>query len=342
MIRVLEFAGFVALAAAMHAGLWTVAPQGAGSAGGTGGADGVTLEASTPQMDALVAAWQRPVALQPRAARPAVPPSPQARPVLQRPRSAPAINARPQAPAMAALPRDDLPGVAPPAPRMPVPPLALAAPRLVPPQTRAAPAPVAPAPTPGRAAPRRPAPAPRMAAPAADPPQVQTTTPAPQVSDRPAPRPTPPHIRPVARPERPPVQSAPAPATQRPSPARAQEQARGSGAQTASGMQQTGSAARLDAATRRSLMADWGGGIRTRIERRKRYPDGTRASGTVHLTLTVAGTGRLRAVTVRTSSGDAALDRAALRAVQRARLPAKPGALPGDSHRFNLPVTFRR
>ena len=74
MIRGLEFAGFVALAAAVHAGLWTAAPEG-GGAGGETGTDTATLAASTPQMAALVETWQRPVAVQDAApaARPAHP-----------------------------------------------------------------------------------------------------------------------------------------------------------------------------------------------------------------------------------------------------------------------------
>ena len=89
-------------------------------------------------------------------------------------------------------------------------------------------------------------------------------------------------------------------------------------------------------------MGQWGGAIRARIERQKRYPAGTRAQGTVHLVLDVGGDGRLLGVAVTRSSGDARLDAAALAAVRRARLPAKPERLPGSRHRFSLPMAFAR
>jgi protein TonB len=89
-------------------------------------------------------------------------------------------------------------------------------------------------------------------------------------------------------------------------------------------------------------MGQWGGAIRARIERQKRYPAGTRAQGTVHLVLDVGGDGRLMGVAVTRSSGDARLDAAAVSAVRRARLPAAPDRLPGSRHRFNLPVAFAR
>jgi protein TonB len=142
----------------------------------------------------------------------------------------------------------------------------------------------------------------------------------------------------VARPERANPSRQPAQS----SAARPREVARGTGGQTAGGTANSAPSATLDHATRTSLMAQWGGGIRARIERQKRYPRGTRASGTVHLTLTVSGAGQLLAAKVRQSSGDRALDAAALQAVQRARLPSKPTQLPGESHAFNLPVAFRR
>ena len=89
-------------------------------------------------------------------------------------------------------------------------------------------------------------------------------------------------------------------------------------------------------------MGRWGGAIRTRIERQKRYPAGTRASGTVHMVLDVGADGRLLGVGLRRSSGNDRLDAAAMNAVRRARLPAAPQRLPGARHRFNLPVAFSR
>ncbi|WP_104019447.1 TonB family protein [Roseovarius nitratireducens] len=319
MIRGLEFAGFVALAAAVHAGLWTAAPEG-GGAGGETGTDTATLAASTPQMAALVETWQRPVAVQDAAPAPRPAPAPDTQPVALRPEAG---HAAPPTP-------DALPDTtrAPHRPQVESAPLPLPVPRV---ETRAPSAsqpPEAPqeaAPTP----PNRPVPTPRPATP--DAPRAPAMAALPQV-DRSPPAvqaPPPPDTRPRAR-----------PAT--PAPARREEVARGTGGAQAGGQAQTATPARIDNATRASLMGQWGGTIRSRIERHKRYPSGTRASGTAHLVLDVAADGQLLGVGLRRSSGDARLDAAAVRAVRRARLPAAPDHLPGARHRFNLPVAFTR
>ncbi|MAU51241.1 MAG: hypothetical protein CMN17_02455 [Roseovarius sp.] len=316
MIRGLEFAGFVALAAAVHAGVWTVAPEG-GGAGGDGGTETVTLAAAAPQMEALVAAWERPVEAQAEAPAPQPPRPPEAQPVALRPEAAPnraRMPAPPPAPGKAAaLPR--LPAAPQPAPalsdRLPAP--------LTPRDGEAA---LAQRPRPEQARPDGPRPDAPEAPPLAAPPQIDR-----QAAEAPAP------VRPVARPARKPAQ---------PAPARPEQTARGTGRQEAGGTNKAHAAARLDAATRASLMGQWGGAIRARIERQKRYPAGTRAQGTVHLVLDVGGDGRLLGVAVTRSSGDARLDAAALAAVRRARLPAKPERLPGPRHRFSLPMAFAR
>jgi protein TonB len=144
----------------------------------------------------------------------------------------------------------------------------------------------------------------------------------------------PPRLRPVSR---------PAETSTPPAPARRKETARGSGGQEqAGGTARAEAPARIDAAARARLMGQWGGAIRARIERHKRYPAGTRSEGTVHLVLDVGADGQLLAVALQRSSGDARLDAAAMSAVRRARLPAKPDALPGARHRFNLPMAFAR
>ncbi|MEQ8902653.1 MAG: TonB family protein [Roseovarius sp.] len=319
MIRGLEFTGFLALAVAVHAGVWTAAPDGNSGAGGAQGAESMTLEASSPQMAALVEAWRQPVELTREAAQPKSPPRPDATPVGLRPETAPRSGPAPTAPQMAA-PTPDLPDVE-------------AAPLPTPELTDRAPQPTAPNPQADHAqpdamseqAPARPA----MTARLSNPTQTDAL---PQADTAPAL----PRKRPTARPER------PTPKPARSSPARSKEVARGDGGKKAGGAARAAPATTLDPTTRSSLMAEWGGTIRSRIERQKRYPRGTRSSGTVHLTLTVSDTGRLMAVRVRQSSGDRALDTAAVQAVQGARLPAKPAPLPGDSHSFNLPVAFRR
>jgi len=92
-----------------------------------------------------------------------------------------------------------------------------------------------------------------------------------------------------------------------------------------------------------SLRAGWGADIRARIERRKSYPrDGDGAAGTVKLRIVVGADGRLRGVAVIASSGSAALDAAAVRAVERAgRFPRAPKQLGAEEASFTLPVSFR-
>ena len=86
------------------------------------------------------------------------------------------------------------------------------------------------------------------------------------------------------------------------------------------------------------LKAEWGAGIRARIERKKRYPAGTVATGVVKLRLTVGVDGRVRALSILQPSGDAALDAAAVRAVQAAGRFAKApkGVVSAESFTFNM------
>jgi protein TonB len=86
-------------------------------------------------------------------------------------------------------------------------------------------------------------------------------------------------------------------------------------------------------------MSQWGAEIMARIERARPR---VRASGQVLLALQVARSGHLAAVSVARSSGDPAVDDAALSAVRRAgRFPAAPDALTEASYRFSLPIRFR-
>ncbi|MFM2357159.1 MAG: hypothetical protein RLZZ528_2895 [Pseudomonadota bacterium] len=95
-----------------------------------------------------------------------------------------------------------------------------------------------------------------------------------------------------------------------------------------------------------SLMSDWGGRIRSKIDRAKTYPRPERSAGvtgTVTLKLTVARSGQVVGVAVAKGSGSAALDAAAVSAVKRAgRLPKAPAGLDQDSYSFSLPVAFTR
>ncbi|MCL4188853.1 MAG: TonB family protein, partial [Rhodobacteraceae bacterium] len=121
--------------------------------------------------------------------------------------------------------------------------------------------------------------------------------------------------------------------------------ARGTGGGPAEGA--AGSAAAPGPATGDpALIARWGAGIRAAVERHKRYPDAARRAGSegrVALSLTVTRDGRLAALALATSSGDPALDAAALDAVRRAgRFPAAPQGLEGMSFPFTLTLAFRR
>lgn len=153
----------------------------------------------------------------------------------------------------------------------------------------------------------------------------------PQLFTMPETRETP---RPPPRPD--PRQAAPAPRASQPTAPRA-AQAAGQGAQAQRG---TGQAAQHSGqAPSASQLAQWGGSIRAAIQRRQSRP-ATRARGSVHLQLQVSAEGRLMSVGVVQSSGDAALDQAALRAVQGASLPRAPAGISG-THHFNLPLSYQ-
>jgi len=140
---------------------------------------------------------------------------------------------------------------------------------------------------------------------------------------------TPPETRPRARPD--PKAKASAPA----SPPAQRASGQGAAAQRGQGAAQVQSGGGNSA----SALAEWGGRIRAAVQRAQSRPQ-TRARGVVQLRLSVTAGGQLAGVSITGSSGNAALDQAALRAVQRARLPRAPEGVSG-THQFNLPVGFR-
>lgn len=168
---------------------------------------------------------------------------------------------------------------------------------------------------------------PELARPEAPPlaPSMTDTAPPPDTALALSPRPTP-------RPEAP---SAPASTPQ------AARMAQGQGGGITSGSAPAPAAATpaLSQAQRHSLMAHWGAQIMARIERAR--PRVT-ASGQVTLTLTITRNGDLAGLSVARSSGDAALDQAALEAVRRVgHFPAAPDGLVEASYAFTLPIRFR-
>lgn len=167
-------------------------------------------------------------------------------------------------------------------------------------------------------------------------PRIDTQSAEPSLAEH-APKSSP---RPRTRPEKTP---APTPRqSQAASKASSAKKAKGGTEGRNAGNTKTRQSASLSAAERQSLMARWGASIRNQVERRKRYPSGTSASGKTVLRLTVTRAGRLAGVAVLRSSGSSALDKAAVRAVRRARYAAAPEGLGRAQYSFNLPVTFTR
>lgn len=192
------------------------------------------------------------------------------------------------------------------------------------------------------------------------PPQITPDTPALHSPDQPqtdSPRAAPAQTRPTLpdAPGLPQTDTARAPtldtspAKPQPAPKPQPKPAAPSAAQKSAGQGQTGSAGAaatkspsLSQSQARSLTAQWAGQILSRIERKKRFPPSARGrSGAVSLTLTVAANGTLQSAQISRSSGHAALDGAAMQAVQRAgRLPAAPAALGNGPFRLTLKIRF--
>lgn len=91
----------------------------------------------------------------------------------------------------------------------------------------------------------------------------------------------------------------------------------------------------------KALKADWGSKVRARINRKVALPADS-APGTVKVRLEIAASGALLAVGIAQSSGQAALDAAALKAVKSAAPFARaPKGLSEASYSFSLPITFK-
>lgn len=110
----------------------------------------------------------------------------------------------------------------------------------------------------------------------------------------------------------------------------------GGGSQAGAG---TNATAVADGGRNAKLKSVWGAKIRARIEHYKRYPRGVKATGTVVVEITVSREGRLVSYRIRSSSGSAELDNAALGSVTRAKkFPKAPKKLAGNTFRFNVPM----
>lgn len=314
MRRGVERVAFGTLALGLHLAAlqaFPVAPEGSQGGAGDGGDAMISLAAVDGTVADLVADWDRP----PEVATPPAPVMPP--PVAE---VVPPVAA-PQAPAVPDVAAPDMPSL----PQLPVPDSdAPALPSIV---TDAPPPPPEPDPV------VEPEPEPTFA---------------PVVTARPVERPDPPAPEPEPEPE--PVRQAevaPARAAEQQAQPQAQQaqpgqRAAGQGGGAVAGNGGTSEAASLAPAARSSLMADWGGTIRSRIERRKSYPRAAAgATGTVQVAIRVGADGRLVGIGLAGSSGNAALDQAALDAVQRAgSFPAAPAELGAGPHDFTLPMSF--
>lgn len=195
-----------------------------------------------------------------------------------------------------------------------------------------------PVPPAAEAAPDLPAlPAPAAPPRAESPPSAVDSPPAP-------PKPPEPPVKPQPRPEPAPEKPrATAPAQQESTPLPAQRAA-GTGDGNAAGQGGTTTASTLSQAQLNDALAGWGASIRARIEKRKRYPAAANgAEGSVTLRITISRNGQLQGAAIAASSGNAALDAAAIKAVQAAgRFAKAPAGLTDASYSFTLPMRFSR
>lgn len=171
-------------------------------------------------------------------------------------------------------------------------------------------------------------------------PQADTAPPPPPPAPKPKPEPAPepkPRPRPAPKPQPEAPQARKAAQT---SAGRAEQKAAGAGGGAQAGQAGGAQAATADAGRQAKLQNVWGAKIRARVARRT--PRG-KGSGTVLVHLTVARSGQLLGSRIARSSGNAALDQAAMTAVRRAgRFPAAPKKLTLSQMSFTLPIRFSR
>lgn len=337
MKALIEFSGFLGVSVAAHLVLWQGASEGPSASAGARGAAQITLAGGAQSLQALVSEWDRPPEILSEPVPVALPAPDEAAPRMEalqadlkpepvaRPVALSAPGEAPQRPEIALSLRPVI-GTLPIPQAMPEP--TDSAPDLNAPQPVAKPAVTArPAP------PLAPGVAPVM-------PKVDFTSRlalAPQASPRPK-------LRPKLRPEmaKPVAKATPKPKS-KPKNAAAKKTAAGTGGKTTAGKARNTTAGATKARNpSASQMARWGGSIRARVERRKRFPGGATGSGKVRLWLRVTTTGRLAGAGISRSSGNPAFDRAALSAVQRAALPRAPGSIAAGAYRFTLSMSFNR
>ena len=329
-MRLAEAAVFIILAGAIHAaaaiGLSDLATGGAAPEG-DGGTAPLTLQAAPDSLAALAERWDSPP-------DPGAAPDGPAEPVADATPEGPAMPARPAPmappPALSGLAEDSPPA---PAPALPAP--ATLSP--APPEAPGLPVPAADGPPPtatvADAPLRTTGPVRPLAGAAPDLPRIDTESAAApgRAPDR--------SLRPEARTARA-QPTAPARTERAATVSRRAPAAQGSG--TTRRPKAAPAAPGPSKAAQERARTTWGAGIRTAVARAQRYPRGTTATGVVQIRISVTPAGRLAGVRILRSSGDAVLDRAALRAAQSARLPRAPGGLNASAYSFNLPLNFAR
>lgn len=88
--------------------------------------------------------------------------------------------------------------------------------------------------------------------------------------------------------------------------------------------------------------ATWRGRLVAHLNRHKRHPGGG-ARGAASISFTINRSGSVTGVRLTRSSGNAALDRAAVALARRASpVPAPPSSVPGGSVTVNVPIRFTR
>lgn len=143
--------------------------------------------------------------------------------------------------------------------------------------------------------------------------------------------PPPPVVRPKARAQAVQSQSQPA------------KQAAGAGQNTQRGEASARAPQSQTAQRAHALKAQWGAAIYAKVQKNMRYPRSLKAAGTTKLTLRVARNGTLQNLKLMRSSGNKALDAAALRAVQHAgQFATAPQGLDAEVYAFSLSLTFKR
>ncbi|TDK45062.1 energy transducer TonB [Antarcticimicrobium luteum] len=327
MSALAEKAVFGVIAAGLHVLALAALPGTGAQSGGAGGTGRVTLEGASPQIAAMVAAWTappemaEPVALSQPSLPSADPPAPDLPPVERAPRP-PATAA--QLPDLADAPPPPQAANLPLPTPMPAPSLTEAPSlRLPQPEQGTEERPEITI-APSAQAPRDPLQRPK--APSALPPPG-----APQLAE----------AMEAAPPQPPPPARSETPAAQRTQAAAQAQQAAGRGGAQRAGTNGKAQQPALGSGQRHSLIAAWGARIIDRIERTKRAPRGLRGGGRVVLRLQVSRSGALQGVSIRSSSGNAEMDAAAINAVRRAgRFPPAPEGLTRPVYSFSLPVRF--